>query len=457
MRKIAVFALILLILLGGYFAFSVYYTNKKVTAFFNHNNGVLYESAGLKWKLTQADATLFEGAYKTEVTIDDKLFLKLEHEAVFGMRFNPFKIGSIDTKGEIILNDDETSEILQREFNVKSDVIIGGIEGSIAVSNGSIGIYDVYSEGSNNITWQDMKADFFISFKRDKFNFDADIPYIRFDGVSGEFFVLEGQKYKSQSVKKEGLWMGDSDIAMSKIEFSDGHSTDFLLSKLKFSSNIDVGESSTLKNTNKISFDEFKYSNIETAADISLSDIVLNFNLENFDLESMKKLTEALRQIDTANSNQASFVMFSLFGYMSDILAKHPKITIEEFSGKHANQSGKISGFIQYIGDGDLMNVYADFDKDIIMKMDFEFTKEALKKYFEQKINTNYYGYDTEDDEAFQKTLDEEIDLGIEAFEEETGMRAQDGLYKSVLEFKESNFFINDRLYKSDIEESYNF
>ncbi|MDR0762302.1 MAG: YdgA family protein [Campylobacteraceae bacterium] len=453
MKKIAIFVLVLLILISGYFIFGVYYTNKKINAFFNHDNGVLYESAGLKWKLAESKTTLLEGNYKTEVSLDNKPFLVLEHEVVFGMRFNPFKIGSINTKGKIISSgNDEIPEILQQEFNVKSNVIVGGIDGSIVINGGNISTYNIYSGENDNITWQNTKADFFISFKRDKFNFDADIPLIKFEGAFGEFFVLEEQKYKSRSIKKEGLWMGNSDIAISKVELSDKYSMNFLLSNLKINSNVDTGKSSTITNINKISFGELKYSDIESAADVSFGDIVLNFNLENLDLESMKKITEAVQKIDPTNSNQASFVVLSLFGYMSNILAKHPKITVEEFSGKYANQSAKMSGFVQYVGDGDLMNVYANLNKDIDAKIDFEFMQEVLRKYFEQKTGTNYYGYDPEDDEAFQEALNEEINLSIEAFEEDTGMRPENGLYKGTLEFKRGDFFLNGRIYKSVTE-----
>ncbi|MDR1976290.1 MAG: YdgA family protein [Campylobacteraceae bacterium] len=447
MKKSVVFIPLAVVLIGGYFAFSIFYTNKKIDEFFHHNGGDLYERAGFRWSLASAKTGLFSGKYETEVFFNEEKILIFEHDVAFGARFNPLKVGSIQTKGKLIKSD-EIPDITDKEFNLKSSITLGGIDTDVSIKSDSIGRQDIYSGEYENLTWRDAKGRFFISFGRDELDIKANIPFVKFDGAWDEFVIVEDQKYESHSSKKEtGVWIGDSIIDIGRVEFS-GEPISFSLSKLKARMDIFADKGYTLKNVNKISFDDFKYSNIDSAQKLWLSDIVFNINLENLDTNSMRKIYEAISSIDLTNEAQANLVLLSLFAYTSDILAKQPKIVLEELSGKYSNQSCKISGFVQYTGDGDLQKVYTSLDKDIVAEVDFEVAQKALKEYFRADIYKYYYGYDPEDEIQFREDVESEVALNVQEFEDEFDIKADKGIYKGTLEFKDGGYLLDGRPYE---------
>ncbi|MDR1613966.1 MAG: YdgA family protein [Campylobacteraceae bacterium] len=458
MKKVVISILVLVILGGVFFISSVYYVNKKIDAFFHDNDGVLYSSAGLKWNLTNAETTFFGGKYQTKISVYGETVLTLEHEALFGTRFNAFSIGFIDTKGKVI-STKKLPDLSGKEFGLKSKITLSGIKTNIFIKSDSASNYNEYSDEYENLTWKDINADFFISFQKDSLNFDAYIPFIKIDDSNGNFFIAEEQKYKNRSNKKFGLWISDSDISIEKID-ANSETVQFLLSKLNFETKVRPDKDSTLRNINKISFAELKYINFYDESDLSLSDVVFNVNLENIDAESMQKMSETISNIDPTNEEQAALAYLSFFGHISNIFAKHPKIVVEELSGKYSNQSGKISGFVQYVGNSDFSNF------DFVMKADFEIARGMVEQIFRDKYK-NYYDYDLEGDldtddevdfkdrsdinEEYEKfDIENKVYSEMEYFENNLGIKDRNGVYQGTFEYKDGGFLLNGKPYEVD-------
>jgi hypothetical protein len=446
MKKVVVFILILAIIAGG-FLFTIYYTGKKTDDFFHHNNGVLYNRSGLKWVLTDSEKNFFSGKYQTKLSTDDEMLFIFEHNAKFGANINPFGLGYIDTKINIAAVK-EPSKLSDKEFKLNSAITLSGIDTDIFIEGGNISEYDIFSGEFENLTWKDINAKIFVSFQKNLFDINVDIPLIKVDASHGEFFAAKEQKYRGHLSKKElDLWLGSWDINAENIEFY-SDSIAFLLSNFNFKTQIAQDKPSMLKHINKASFGELKYNSID-GQNLFLNDVVFNINLENLDADSIREITETLNKIDAADEQQFGSALASSFAYVSNILAKQPKIVLEEFSGKYSNASGKIDGFVQYVGDGNLDNGYADFVKHVDLKINFNIDENIFKEFFKQKIYANYYGYAPEYEANFKENIENEVTLNVEGLEEKLGIKSENGAYKGVFEFKDGDFFLNGKVYDS--------
>ncbi|MDR2790602.1 MAG: YdgA family protein [Campylobacteraceae bacterium] len=444
MKKTGIFVLILAVLAGG-FLFSVYYTGKKTDEFFHHNNGVLYNNSGLKWVLTDSKKEFFSGKYQTELSTDNETLFTFEHNAEFGININPLGFGNIDTKINITAQK-ELSKLSDKEFRLRSVITLNGINTDIFVEGGDISEYNIFSGEFENLTWKDINAKIFVSFKKDLFDIDAYIPLVKIDASRSEFLILKEQKYKGRFSKKElDLWLGNWDISAESIEF-DLIDIKFLLSNFNFKTQIGQDKPSMLKHVNKISFGELEYHSLPTGDDLLLNDVIFNINFENLDAKSIREITKTF-EIDAADEQQFAAALISSSAYMSDIFAKQPKITLEEFSGKYSNASGKISGFVQYMGGGNLDD-YTDFANHIELKINFDIDEDIFKEFFKRQIYASYYGYDPEYEANFEENMENEVALSMESLEETLGVGSENGAYKGVFEFKNGEFSLNGKVYE---------
>ncbi|MDR2100256.1 MAG: YdgA family protein [Campylobacteraceae bacterium] len=466
MRKSVIFILLILIVLSGGYFISVYYAGKKTDEFFNRNNGVLYNHSGLKWVLTDSQKNFFNAQYQTKLSADNETLFTFEHAAAFDVNINPFNVGYINTKINITTSKKELSRLSDKEFRLNSMIKLNGIDTSAFIEGGSVSDYDVFSGEYENLTWKDINAKVFISFKKDIFSFDADIPLIKIDASQDRFFIAENQTYKGYFNKKEfDLWLGDWDMNIEKIDFS-GDTDRLLLTNLKFQSQISEDKDLMLKHSNEISFDKFDYASnfrksqksfqqlldkldnnnsIENKEELFLSDIIFNVSVENLDSESIQKISKIMSEIDISDDHQLGGAIMASFGYISDIFAKHPKVVVEEFSGKISNASVNISGFAQYVGDGNLMNIYDNFADYIAIKMDFNIDENVFKEYFRKETYAIYGGYGLEDTTNFMENMAE---LKMEIFEDEIGIKSQNGVYNGTFEIKNGEFLLNGKIYE---------
>ncbi|MDR2080984.1 MAG: YdgA family protein [Campylobacteraceae bacterium] len=445
MKKVVIFILILAVIAGG-FLFTIYYTGKKTDEFFHYNSGILYSNSGLKWVLTDSEKSFFSGKYQTKLSTDNETLFTFEHNAKFGISINPFSVGSISTKINIAAAK-ELSKLNDKEFKLNSIITLSGIDTDIFMEGGDISEYDIFSDEFENLTWKDINAKIFVSFQKDIFNIDADIPLVNIDASRNEFFIVKEQKYRGYFSKKElGLWLGNWDINVGNVEFY-ADDIEFSLANLNFKTQIAQDKPSILKYANKLSFGELKYYNLPER-NLLLNDVVFNINFENLDAVSIQKIAKTMNEIDAMDERQLNTAAFSVLGYIPDIFAKQPKIVLEEFSGKYSNASAKISGFAQYVGDGNLDNDDG-FIKYIDLKMNFDIDENIFREFLKQKIYQNYYGYDPENREEFEENIENEIALEIESLEEELGIKSEGGAYKGVFEFKNGGFLLNGKAYDS--------
>ncbi|MDR2636131.1 MAG: YdgA family protein [Campylobacteraceae bacterium] len=521
MRKLLLLILGFLVVIVGFFAFSVVYSKSKVNLFFTANDGVLYKDnmRGITWKVSSPANETLNGEYTTEVLFYDTKIAVLEHKVKFGFQsLNLFKIGSIETEIKTTEADSSESEFggiydfrnviapdeLRKAFNflsstnLSSDIRFSGIDIKIDLKEGSKKIES--KDEIFDLTWKDVKGNYLVSFEKDTIDLDFEIPYFASNMNSAEggnaSFVIENQRYAGHvSKRKVGIWLGVFLTKIDKIsvesafkketynydnyydygyddysddlddsdEYYDEPSedytaskdeeeveivnTNFVLSGLEIASNTKEGDNSTITSNSIISAKNFALGGEDN---LTLDDIVFNVDFQNIDLQSMKKILDSFENIDLQSATEVELLLFgtSFLSYIPDILAKHPKIVINELSAKYANQTHKIDGFAQYIGSGDLQKVYANIDNDIVMKINFDLGENLFREFFRQKAYKNSYGYDTEDKEAFEKNVANEITLNIGALEERFGVKPKDGAYKGIFEFKNGDFLMNGKPYE---------
>ncbi|MDR3177495.1 MAG: YdgA family protein [Campylobacteraceae bacterium] len=249
MKKLLLLILGFLVVVIGFFAFSVFYSKSKTDLFFTANDGVLYKSDAsgqITWRLSNSTSKIFNGEYTTEIIFLDKKVAELEHKAKFGLSgLNILKIGSIDTKVKIYkltLDDLVKSKIETYEDygDIKDDIKLNSIKDTfdtldnVSYSsdikfNGINAKIDIKGDlkeseskyGASSILWGDVKGNYLLSFERDTVDFNINAPSLSSNqtGVSSNFsLVLENQKYLySASKRKVGVWLGDSSIKIGKI------------------------------------------------------------------------------------------------------------------------------------------------------------------------------------------------------------------------------------------------
>ncbi|MDR1284879.1 MAG: YdgA family protein [Campylobacteraceae bacterium] len=474
MKKLMFLTLGLLVVIVGFFAFSVFYSKSKVDLFFTADNKSLYNAGGVVWKLNDFESKIFNGKYTTEFSILDEKIADFEHEAKFGLSgLNIFNIGSIET----------TVNFYDQVFNVSSDVKFGGINTKIDVKANSKEFNNTKEEFFT-FSWKDIKANYFTSFERDIASSNADIPYFlanintNKDNVS---FEIENQKYSSHmSKRKVGLWLGDSSIKIGKISVAveervsyytdnynyddyyaeDGYddyddyaedydygakddeyaeeeievfNTNVTFSDIDMLFSIKEGDNLTITSDNRLSLKNFILNNDEV--NLTLNDIVSDVSFQNIDLNSLKKIEDSLKNVNFQDQKQLMYLGMSFMGYAPDILAKHPKIALNEFSIKYADQIHKVSGFIQYIGNGDLKSLQKNIQNDLIAKFDISigqtFVKEILSKDF------NSYYYDPEE-------IEELVNKRIKGYEK-MGFEIGNNEIKGTIEYKNGDLLINGK------------
>jgi hypothetical protein len=474
MKKLLLLICGLLIIIVGFFVFSVFYSKNKVDLFFNVDNGFLYNRSGFILKTSSSDSKIFNGKYTTEFLMFDKKIVVFEHEAKFGLRsFNIFNIGSIKTTAKFI----DTGY----EFNISSDVKFNGINAKADIKENS----KEFNMGSElfTISWKDIKTDYFTSFERDIVDFKADMPYIstvlssESDNIS---IIVENQKYASStSERKVGIPLGYSSIKIGKMSVSssieqkiyddyynyDGNNdyysnnydengdyysdnyeenseekikteiidTYFTLSDISMISDLKDSDNLTIILDNKLSLKNLTVNNNEK--NLTLDDVVFNISLQNIDLNSAKNIIDSFQNINIEDEKQLALLGLSYLGYIPNILSKHPKISFDELSLKYKDQTHKLNGFIQYVGNGDLKSLYVNIKKDIKAKFDISIGDKLIKNIL--RGDSNYYDAQTADD-----------DLN-ETFEylKTIGFTVENGMLKGVLEYQNGDLLINEKSY----------
>ncbi|MDR0580423.1 MAG: YdgA family protein [Campylobacteraceae bacterium] len=249
MKKLLLLVLGLLIVIVGFFAFSVFYSKNKVDLFFTANDGVLYKDnlRGIRWELGNSTSKIFNGKYTTKVLLFDEQIAVLEHEAKFGLKnFNIFKMGSIKTEIKFdkptlssrllyyypyqdidSQNTNRLSEIERlisslNDISFSSDIRLSGIDTKIDIKEGS---KELEKDGELlAFSWKDIDGNYLLSFKRDTIEFNANIPYISSTlngSKDNNSLIVENQIYKNYASKrKTGIWLGNSLIKIGKISFA---------------------------------------------------------------------------------------------------------------------------------------------------------------------------------------------------------------------------------------------
>ncbi|MDR1460663.1 MAG: YdgA family protein [Campylobacteraceae bacterium] len=483
MKKFLFLILGLLVVVVGFFAFSIFYSKSKVDLFFNTDNKSLYNKGGITWKLNDFESKIFNGKYTTELSIFDEKIAVFEHEAKFGLRgLNILNIGSIETTAKIYDFDN-----IERIFNLSSDVKFNGINTKVDIKENSKELDNDAQKELFVFSWKDIKANYFTSFERDVIDFNANIPYFsalinaKQENVS---FVIENQKYSSYTSKRKvGMWLGNSLAKIGKISvtidskkenydyyggyydddydnsdyysyedesdnFSENNdytsendekpaeivNTNVELSGIDMLFSIEEGNNLTISSNNKLSLENFALGKDET--NLTLNDIVFDISLQNIDLDSMKKIMDSFDNVDLQDDKQLVLLGMSFIGYAPNILAKHPKLTLNELSIKYGNQTHKIDGFIQYIGNGDLQSLYKNIKNDLIAKFNISVGQTSVREILRKQFEGDSYETEEDAEELLNKRFEELKELGFELENNEI---------KGTIEYKNNALLINGK------------
>jgi uncharacterized protein YdgA (DUF945 family) len=463
MRKILLSVVVVVVVLAGYSAYTVFHSKSKVDAFFHLNEGNLYNRSGITWKLTGSEVGTFGGKYTTELSVYGYHVATVEHEAVFGVRgLNIFNLGTITSTATI----EEIAEFAQvsgKKFVINSDIGFSGLQTNFFTKENSKSLDE--EKIPVTLSWKDIKVSTYVSFERDVLDYEADIPYFSAssNGTYDTFsVVIENQKYSSSmSDKKVGFWLGDSSFKIGKIQFitkeaqieysgdEDEEDTEELkvsgfydsvvtLSGLDVYSDVKDEAASTLASNTKVKLDTLSIEgNVAGEENKTIENIVLNLNLENLDLESLKKIYNSLSNIDPLDKQAMMFVAFEWATYVPDILGKQPKIVLKELSGKYKGKTSKISGLVQYIGKGNVATLATAWQKDITGKLDFEISDEIVKKILKDQLPSWNYNTDEE--------LEKAVEGKLKGLEESLGIKVQDGTIKGSFEYKDAKPTLNGK------------
>jgi hypothetical protein len=485
MKKVLFLVLGGFIIVVGFLAFTTFYAKKQVDRFFTSENEILYSQGPVTWKLASSASGLFNSKYNTELLIYNKNIISFEHKTRFGLTdFNIFNIGSIDTTAT--LSKDLSEDEKTYAFNFLSNVTFSGIDSKIHIKEGSKQITKEGRFGTKelfDIAWKDINIRYFVPFKRDLIESNADIPYLSFNFGKDEndniSIVIENQKYSSLiSKKKLDFWLGESTASIDAISISDtskkyiydyeedeydyeeydlsntedeeysdsddiekiAKATDEIittnniyLSGFHIKSNVEDAGNSNIASNTKVSLKNIVFSDEEE--NVTLGDMVFDISLENIDLHSAKEFLKAFEGFDFTNKSKQLELGLSLIEQASNMLRKHPQISLNEFSGKYEGQEYKANGFVKYIGNGGLQYIMMSIDKDLEAKLDLSISDKLVRDEILKDYNTEqiYYG---EDD--LESKIQDIKDLGF---------KIENGVIKGVIEYKNSEITINGKTF----------